>query len=212
MMEQRHITFQHTTPYGVLNELTENTRRIWLVFHGYGQLSRYFLRKFEGLNPEENYVIAPQGISKTYLEGFSGRVGASWMTSEDRLTEIANQKAYIDAVLRVHHIDWTDKRLVYFGFSQGVATMCRYAAHAKLPFEQMILWAGTFPPELERVDFDFCDQNVSVKYFTGYNDPFYQAGMKEDQVSKVRAALGVEAEVREFEGVHEVKADLINAL
>jgi len=212
MMEQRHITFQHTTPYGVLNELTGNTRRIWLVFHGYGQLSRYFLRKFEGLNPEENYVIAPQGISKTYLEGFSGRVGASWMTSEDRLTEIANQKAYIDAVLRAHHIDWTDKRLVYFGFSQGVATMCRYAAHAKQPFEQMILWAGTFPPELERVDFDFCDQNVSVKYFTGSNDPFYQAGMKEDQVIKVRAALGVEAEVREFEGVHEVKADLINAL
>ena len=58
MMEQRHITFQHTTPYGVLNELTENTRRIWLVFHGYGQLSRYFLRKFEGLNPEELEVTS----------------------------------------------------------------------------------------------------------------------------------------------------------
>ena len=212
MMEEKYITYQHTTSYGVLNELTASTRRIWVVFHGYGQLSRYFLRKFEGLDPSENYIIAPQGISKTYLEGFSGRVGASWMTSEDRLTEIHNQKTYIDAVLDAHDIDWSDKRLVYFGFSQGVATMCRYAAHAKRSFDQMILWAGTFPPELERNDFDFCDQAFSVKYFTGSSDPFYQVGMKEAQVSKVRSVLGVEAEVIEFEGVHEVKAHLINAL
>ncbi|MEQ8580786.1 MAG: alpha/beta hydrolase [Marinoscillum sp.] len=212
MMEERHIAYQHTTPYAVLNKLTKDTKRIWLVFHGYGQLSRYFLRKFEGLDPVENYIIAPQGISKTYLEGFSGRVGASWMTSEDRLTEIANQKVYIDAVIAAHQIDWADKRLVYFGFSQGVATMCRYAAHARLPFDQMILWAGMFPPELANKDYDFLNRKISVKYFTGSRDPFYETGMKEGQVSKVRAVLGVDAEVRTFDGVHEVRADLINAL
>ncbi|MEQ9468210.1 MAG: phospholipase, partial [Ekhidna sp.] len=84
-------------------------------------------------------------------------MGASWMTKEDRLTEIENQYSYIDGVLKEVG-DISDKQLIYFGFSQGTATMGRYAAHAKIPFQKMIIWAGTFPPDTNPDDW---------KYLTG---------------------------------------------
>lgn len=210
-MEQ-HIPYEHRAPYCTLNRLTNNTKRVWLVFHGYGQLSRFFIRKFEALDPNLNFIIAPQGLSRYYLEGFSGRVGASWMTSEDRLTDIENQKSYLDQVVSRECGNISNADLVYFGFSQGVATMCRHAAHARRPFSQMILWAGTFPPELEASDFDFLSGGESVSYFTGNQDPFYEEGMEEEQLRRVSMAMGLKAEVVRFDGGHEVKQSLINQL
>jgi len=212
MMNEQYLDVSLKASFYTQNELTEKTKRIWLVFHGYGQLSRYLIRKFKGLDPEGNYIIAPQGLSKFYLEGFSGRVGASWMTKEDRLTDIENQFRYVDAVLDQHQIDWEKHQLVYFGFSQGVATMCRYAAHSKLPFQKMILWAGTFPPDLERSDFGFLTGNEKASYYTGFQDPFFKPGMKEEQLSRIQNAMALEANVIEFEGKHEVLADLVQKI
>ena len=40
-------------------------------------------------------IIAPQGLHKFYLEGTSGRVGASWMTKENREDDIKNYLVYL---------------------------------------------------------------------------------------------------------------------
>lgn len=173
MSDEHYIDISQRVSFYTLNELTAKTKRVWLVFHGYGQLSKFFLRKFEQLDKKENLLIAPQGLSKFYLEGFTGRVGASWMTKEDRLTEIENQHRYVDAVLDQYSLDKSGLELVYFRFSQGVATMCRYAAHAQLKFSKMILWAGTFPPDLLKEDFGFLEGNEQIHYVTGLNDPFF---------------------------------------
>ena len=106
---QQHIHMKIKCSFRTLNRLTDTTERVWLVFHGYGQLSEYFIKKFEGLDPEKNFIIAPQGLSKYYVNGVSGRVGASWMTKEDRLTEIENQYTYLDQVL--HQFDLKGKQL-----------------------------------------------------------------------------------------------------
>jgi len=134
------------------------------------------------------------------------------MTKEDRLTDIENQYSYVDAILRQYEFDWNKVELVYFGFSQGVATMCRYAAHAKLKFSKMILWAGTFPPDLRSDDFYFINGNEKVQYFTGNEDPFYKPGMKEEQLERIYDSLKIDAEVIEFEGKHELKSELISNL
>ncbi len=212
MIEERYIPISIQASYSVLNTLTEKTKRVWLVFHGYGQLSRFFIKKFEQLDPEENFIIAPQGLSKFYLEGFTGRVGASWMTKEDRLTEIEQQMNLVDEIMKKEGVQSQNIELNYFGFSQGVSTMCRYAAHAKLPFGQMVLWAGTFPPELERDDFHFLKGDEEVKYFSGSSDPFYKEGMKEKQEELVLAAMGLIPTLFPFEGKHEVIASLVGKL
>ena len=67
-MKEKEISYQITNTYSTLNELTEKTKNVWFVCHGIGYLSRYFISYFEGLNPEENYFIAPQASSKYYVK------------------------------------------------------------------------------------------------------------------------------------------------
>lgn len=71
---------------------------VWFCLHGYGQLSEYFIKGFENLDPNEHYVIAPEGLHRFYLRGTSGRVGASWMTKEERLDDINDYVKYLDQV------------------------------------------------------------------------------------------------------------------
>ncbi|MBK6951958.1 MAG: hypothetical protein IPH24_07885 [Crocinitomicaceae bacterium] len=74
-------------------------KNLVVVLHGYGQLASYFIQKFEFLDPENYYVIAPEGLHRFYLNGTSGRVGASWMTKENREDDITNYLLYLNALL-----------------------------------------------------------------------------------------------------------------
>ena len=210
-MQQHHLDVSVKASYYTLNSLTKATERVWLVFHGYGQLAEYFIRKFKGLDPEKNFVVAPQGLSKYYLEGVYGRVGASWMTKEDRITEIENQSSYIDSVLREAG-DISDKQLIYFGFSQGTATMGRYAAHAKIPFEQMIIWAGTFPPDTDPDDWKYLTGKEGIHYYTSKEDIYFKEEMIPQQNEVVKKALGREPDLHWYDGGHKVIPEIVELI
>jgi hypothetical protein len=85
---QHQLNFQLKARYHKLGEVNASTKQIWWVLHGYGQLSQFFIQKFEVLAKQNICVIAPEGLSKFYLSGNSGRVGASWMTRENRQMDI----------------------------------------------------------------------------------------------------------------------------
>lgn len=125
------------------------TRFVWLACHGYGQLAPYFIRPFTQLKKHEHLVLAPEGHARFYLEGFSGRVGASWMTREDRLMEIDDQRVYLNQVWQelVNPIDGVTR--IVLGFSQGVATVARWLAQSSERPQHIVFWAGTPPPELD---------------------------------------------------------------
>lgn len=212
MIHERAVSFQYNAPYYTRNQLTAATKRVWLVFHGYGQLSRFFIRKFDQLNPEENFIVAPQGLNKAYLDGFAGRVGANWMTKENRLVDIANQYSYIDAVLTDAQVLPDKFEFVYFGFSQGVSTMCRYAAYSLLSFSKMVLWAGSFPPELEREHFSFLKGTEKILYYTGTEDPFLEPGKIDALASKVSSVMNIQPEITTFSGKHELIPELIGKI
>lgn len=208
MIKENQLEVSIKAPYYTLNQLTNSTERIWVVFHGYGQLAKYFIKKFEILDPEKNFIVAPQGLSKYYLDGFYGRVGASWMTKEDRLTEIENQYRYIQSVLdEIGEI--SNKQLVYFGFSQGTATMGRFAAWAKKPFHKMIVWAGTFPPDIEPNEFNFLTGSEEIIYFTSREDPFFKEEMIENQNDIIFRTTAKTPELRWYEGGHTVVSELL---
>lgn len=206
-MQQHHIPVSIKTSYYTLNKLTDKTDRVWVVFHGYGQLAEYFIQKFEGLDPAKNFIIAPQGLSKYYLDGVYGRVGASWMTKEDRLTEIDNQYAYIDAVLAQY--DLSEKELIYFGFSQGTATMGRYAAHAKIPFKKMIIWAGIFPPDTDSKDWKYLTGKEEIYYYTSREDKYFKEEMVKNQSEVLKAAMNREPQLTWYEGGHRVIKEIV---
>lgn len=126
--------------------MNEGTRHVWFVLHGYGQLAEYFIRKFETISDDRTYIVAPEALSRFYLNGNSGRVGASWMTREERLTEINEYVAYLDSlyktVFQQHSPD--DVQITVLGFSQGTATACRWISQGTLRCDRLILWAGYF--------------------------------------------------------------------
>src|SRR2546425_9676771 len=73
------------------------------VCHGSGQLAARSLRHFEPLADGTRLVVAPEALSRFYLEDTTvpakeRKVGATWMTRENRLSEIDDYVRYLDAL------------------------------------------------------------------------------------------------------------------
>ena len=207
---QKYLSFEHKAAYHTLNEKTSTTKRVWIVFHGYGQLAEYFIKKFKVLNPKTNFIIAPQGLSKFYREGFTGRVGASWMTKEDRRTDIKNQQYYLRTVMENESItEHTCFELILFGFSQGAATMSRFAAYNNLPFSKLIIWAGNFAHELTQEDVQCWKHSYTIDLFMGKQDPLFDFANTNEQLQKIKKLTGKPCNVTWFDGKHEIVPTLL---
>ena len=46
-MEKKNISISKKARYFQLGKISEQTKTIWFVFHGYGMLSKYFIKKFK---------------------------------------------------------------------------------------------------------------------------------------------------------------------
>jgi len=211
-MNEKNILYSTTNTYVTLNEMGTGTKNVWVVFHGIGYLSRYFLRHFKDLVPEENYIIAPQAPAKYYLSGAYKHLGASWLTRENTVQETQNVFRYLDAVWEAENVPYICN-LIVLGFSQGVSIATRWVAHKKLPIYKLILYAGTIPNELKPSDFDFLKtREAQVQIVTGENDTHITQEKLSEEYSKAKILFGGRIEVITFEGGHEVKKEVINRL
>jgi hypothetical protein len=50
---EKSVRYNSTNTYETLNGFTDKTKNVWIVFHGIGYLSKYFLKYFDELNPKE---------------------------------------------------------------------------------------------------------------------------------------------------------------
>ena len=64
-------------------------------------------------------VLFPEAMNRFYLHGYKGRVGATWMTSEDRLTDIEDNISYLEELTK-QTLDKhpTIEKVNVLGFSQ----------------------------------------------------------------------------------------------
>lgn len=201
-MEERHIRVRRTARYHVLGD-PATASEIWIVVHGYGQLARYFLNPFKGLE-EGRCIVAPEGLSRFYLDEAHTRVGATWMTREDRLHEIEDHVAYLDelaAELRSHAKP--DVSINTLGFSQGVATVARWAIHGRTELRHLVLWAGGIPPELDR-DALAKWRGLKVDLILGDQDEYASAKDLDAQAVRLEQA-GIECGKHLFEGGHRME-------
>ena len=129
------------------------SRQVWFACHGYGQLAARFLEKLRVLDDGHRYVVAPEGLSRFYLSesATERRVGASWMTREDRLAEIQDYVRYLDSVYDdvFGDLDRAQVSVHALGFSQGAATVSRWAALGRARIDRLVLWGGELPPDLD---------------------------------------------------------------
>ena len=151
-MDERHIKVSRTARYFILGAINSDTRQLWLVCHGYRQLARRFLDRFQKLDDGSRVIVAPEGLSRFYLEENgvreSDKIGATWMTREDRMNEIRDYIGYLDEVLENVQEGLAEplESLIVLGFSQGVHTACRWVIAGDMPVKYLICW-GAYPPD-----------------------------------------------------------------
>jgi predicted esterase len=216
-MDQQELSFQFKARYFKSGEINDHTREVWFVIHGYGQLARYFIRKFEPLSEKSICVIAPEGLSRFYHENFqpgvgrkNDRVGATWMTKENRLMDIHNYVEYLTAIYQ-REIGTRTIPVTVLGFSQGSATASRWVMSDRINFEQLILWAGVFPPDM---DFGhgkdvLASKKVALVY--GTRDPFLN-DERFTEMDSLAARLAPHAKKIAFDGEHEIDSATLTKL
>ncbi|MDB9882678.1 serine hydrolase family protein [Bacteroidia bacterium] len=197
-MEQK-ITYSQES----IMQRAGNGNKLLYVFHGYGQLSKFFIRKFFPAVDRGYTVVAPEGLHRFYLEGTSGRVGASWMTKENREQDIQNYLKYLDAIHAEYLAENKWDEIVILGFSQGVDTAFRWLAESDIKPSKFLVCSGLVPPDVDlNVKKDIFD-SIKMTYFSGVNDPY----RTEDSVKEFYDAVAsskLDMELVNFEGAHEV--------
>jgi len=205
------IAYESNNSYSTLNELSDKTKNVWMVFHGIGYLSRYFLKYFDELAADENYIIAPQAPSKYYLNNEYKHVGASWLTKDTTHIAMGNVLNYLDNIYKKESVP-EHCNLVILGFSQGVSVAMRWVARSKINCNQMVLYAGGIPVELKFNDFAFLAKTTKLKVIVGDADEYLTPERMQLEKLKIESLFPGRAELITFAGKHEIKKALINEL
>lgn len=209
-MQELTTEFNFKGRYFKLGEINAQTKAVWFVLHGYGQLAQYFLPKFKSLAAHNICVIAPEGLSHYYMEDASTRnktgntrVGASWMTRENRLTDIENYLTYLNTVFKHETSGNNNLDITLLGFSQGAATASRWALSNAIYFRRLILWAGILPTDM---DFEKGKQLLKEKDVTivyGKHDPFLNES-RFGEMKTLSDKLEITPDQIVFDGAHEI--------
>jgi predicted esterase len=221
---EHHLAVQRTARYYTLGALPTDAlgadvTEVWMVCHGYGQLAAPFLDAFARIADPARCIVAPEALSRFYLDRSSTatdpppRVGATWMTREDREHEIADQVAYLDALHdRCRPSSVTDRvRLRVLGFSQGVATASRWLAYGRVRADELIAWAGAFPPEVDLGSFADRMSSTTVALVVGTRDGLASWAAADAQLERFTAA-GIRARLVSFDGGHRLDGTTLVAL
>ena len=145
------MTLQHvSTPvHGRFLYERRSTERLLVGFHGYAQNARVHMDDLRTLAGADAWSLAAvQALHPFYIRHDPG-IGASWMTAQDRELHIADNIEYVRRV--VASLPRPDK-LVFLGFSQGVAMAFRAAADFGPRCSGVIALGGDVPPDVEEAD------------------------------------------------------------
>jgi predicted esterase len=177
----------------------------WFVgFHGYAQNAAIMLDLLRQVPNDGAWrLVAIQALHPFYNR--ADQVVANWMTREDRDHAIADNIAYVDAVMHDLEREFGAPRAIVFaGFSQGVAMAYRAAVRGRRAGAAVLAVAGDVPPEL------LAGAPVRwprVRIVTGSRDDWYTPAVMARDVASL-AAAGAVAEHSVFDGGHEWTADV----
>lgn len=209
---EHHLSVQRTARFYTSGARIEEATRAWFVCHGYAQLAARFITSFDRIADERTLIVAPEALSRDYIKGTSGMVGASWMTREDRLHEIADYVAYLDDVARQIMVarGHAPLEVCALGFSQGAATAARWCGMGLTAVDRLVLWGGLLPPDLPEAAMTRI-ATVPLTFVLGTTDILVDREALGRQRAAVAEAGGTVMLV-EFEGGHRLDAPTLERL
>jgi len=199
--QYRSLTVERHARVGIVGDPTAASEA-WLLLHGYGMLAQGILHWFRAAERPGRVLIAPEGLSRFYLEEKGiRRVGASWMTREDRDNDLADQQAYLDRV--VAEIAGGIPRLEVHGFSQGVAAGARWVVRGCRPVSRLVCWGGTVPADVSLETLAQALGGGPVHFAVGDRDRWVAPELVEADATRLLEG-GCPAVVHRFVGGHRV--------
>ncbi|MHB1329163.1 MAG: alpha/beta hydrolase [Gemmatimonadales bacterium] len=206
------ITVPRSARYYTLGD-PHGADEVWIVLHGYSQLAATFLRWFEPAAAPKRAIVAPEALSRSYYdETTARRVGASWMTKEDREAEISDYIRYLDLLAdEVLGNIPPRARLELHGFSQGAATASRWAALGRHPVDRLVLWGGLVPPDLDLERLRTGLRGGSMMLVSGTTDRYVSPEALRNEQSRL-TGIGLAATTRSFTGGHSVDRSTLVAI
>ncbi|MCR9152848.1 MAG: alpha/beta hydrolase [Bacteroidetes bacterium] len=211
MTTLKTISIKRTARYYLSDEPSSLHKNLCFVLHGYGQLPEYFIKKFAALNRSDILFVAPEGLHRFYLNGSKGRVGASWMTKENRLQDISDYNQMLEQIAMEIGKDRSFEKIAIFGFSQGVATACRWANFTAVKFEALISWAGAFPPDLNFEQALDKLQPKELYILCGDEDEFISEAALQEHLDFLNSK-GLSPKLHRFKGQHDLYAKPLETL
>src|SRR5437867_4143583 len=203
-MQEHSLSTSRTARYFTLGHPTD-ARELWFVCHGYGQLASRFLEHFRSLDTQGRCIVAPEGLSRFYLTEHptERRVGASWMTKEDRLHEIDDYVRYLDALY--DHVATGKEKVTALGFSQGSATACRWTMLGAARIDRLIVWGGEVPPDPDLGERRAAERlrHARLTLVYGHRDEFFTPKIVIATEARLRDHE-IPYELVSFEGGHEI--------
>jgi predicted esterase len=205
--EVHSIEVPRTARYFVCG--SEHPSETWFVLHGYGQLAEPFLKELRELERPDRRLVAPEALSRYYLKRGTGTVGASWMTREQRTSEIRDTLRYLDLVHET--LAPASGALTAFGFSQGGAAAARWAVLGRTPVARLISYACPLPSDLELERQAARVRALRWTFVLGAQDQSIDRAAFEAGLQRLRVA-GCEPELITFPGAHVLDSDVLRGL
>ena len=102
------------------------------------------------------------------------------------------------------------------GFSQGVATACRWVNTGKTKFNSLTLWAGTLPDDIDYLNKMNIFNKLNTKILIGENDEFFSKSIVNEEIKRLNDQK-INYKIHHYKGRHKIEAvplkklkDLIN--
>ena len=173
-------------------------------FHGYGENADRHMEKLRRIDGAGGWLKCAVGALHPFYNTKTGEVIDSWMTRRGREQAIDDNVGYVArAVAEVRRRYKTSSRLVFAGFSQGVAMAYRAAAASGVPCHGLIALAGDVPPDVAGNG----NRLPPILLGRGTEDTWYTEEKMEADLETL-GELGAEVETCVFEGGHDWTAEL----
>lgn len=189
-MTLRHVA---TPVHGRFLYEPRDPARLLVGFHGYAENAQIHKSQLLQIPGAEEWSLAAVQALHPFYSRNEG-IAASWMTAQDRELHIPDNLEYVRRV--VGSLPRPEK-LVFLGFSQGVAMAFRAAADFGWRCHGVIALGGDVPP-------DVAEEGVHlppVLLARGSKDEWYNDEKLNKDLSFLRSATEVTTCV--FEGGHE---------
>ena len=168
-------------------------------FHGYGENADRHLEQLRRIEGASGWLLCAVGALHPFYNSRTGDVIDSWMTSRGREQAIVDNVSYVArAVAEVRRRYQNSDRLVFAGFSQGVAMAYRAAAASGFRCHGLISLAGDVPPDVAAAG----NPLPPVLVGRGTGDTWYTEEKMDADLSLLET-LGVRVETCVFEGGHD---------